>query len=373
MSGKHAILSASSSARWLKCPPSAMLNAAVADTTSEYVQQGTDAHTLCEYKLKKCLGMCAQDPTVHLEYYDAEMEECSDAYVNYILEQKAEVEEHCKDPLVLIEQKLDFSRFVPNGFGTGDCVIVADQELTVIDFKYGVGVEVSAVENTQMMLYGLGALLLFDGIYDIETITMTIYQPRKDNISTWQISKEDLYDWAVNVLNPTAELAAEGKGEFQAGSHCRFCKVKAQCRKRAEYNLELAKYDFAPSPELEDIEIEAVLAKADQLVSWVGDVKDYALQKALQGKKWNDWKLVEGRSNRKYKNEDEAAKAVEAAGFDPYNRKILGITEMTKLLGKEKFNDILKDQIIKPKGKPTLVGRNDRRKEIAVSDFEGED
>ncbi|WP_273234237.1 DUF2800 domain-containing protein [Ileibacterium valens] len=371
----HALLSASSASRWIACPPSALLNAKEADQSSEYAEQGTEAHLLCEYKLTKGLGMEAADPTAELKFFDQEMADCTDDYVRFILEQKAEIEKTCKDPLVLIEQRLDFSKFVPEGFGTGDCLIISDNQIQVIDFKYGSGVEVSAEKNPQMMCYALGALLLYDGIYDIESVKMTIFQPRKDSISSFEISKEDLLKWAEEVLSPAAKLAAKGKGDFKAGDHCRFCKIKNKCRKRAEYNLELARYDFEPGPELEDLEVEAILAKADGLISWINDIKEYALNSALQGKKWEDWKIVEGRSVRKFKSEEETAKIVQEAGYEPYANKLLGITEMTKLLGKAKFNELLKDQIVKPKGKPTLVSRDDKRKEIntAQADFGGEE
>lgn len=371
----HAILSASSAYRWLACPPSALKNAEVEDKPSEFALQGTEAHSLCEYKLKHALGMDATDPTGSLEYYDQEMEECSDAYVGFVLEQKAEVEKTCKDPLVLVEQKLDFSRFVPGGFGTGDCLIIADGELQVIDFKYGTGVQVEAENNPQMMCYALGAMLLYDGIYDIDSMKMTIFQPRKDHVSSAIISKDDLYSWAVDVLHPIAEIAAKGEGEFKAGDHCRFCKIKAACRKRAEYNLELAKYDFKPADELDEVEIAAILEKADGFASWLVDLKDYALSQALKGQKYEGFKLVAGRSVRKYKDEVAVAQTVEQAGFDPWAKKVLGITEMTKLLGKDRFKELLSDFIIKPEGKPTLVPASDKRKElnIASSDFEGEE
>lgn len=372
---EHALLSASSASRWMACPPSALLNAKEPDQTSDYAEEGTEAHKLCEYKLKQNLGQEMADPRVGMKFYTQEMEDCADDYVRFILEQKAEIEKTCMDPLLLIEQKLDFSEYVPDGFGTGDCLLISDNQIQVIDFKYGTGVEVNSEKNPQMMCYGLGALLLYDGIYDIDSIKMTIFQPRKQNISSYEISKDELLDWAQNTLKPAANLAANGEGEFKAGDHCRFCKLKNKCRKRAEYNLELARYDFEPPVELEDAEIEAILEKADQLVSWVNDIKEYALNSALQGKKWDGWKLVEGRSNRKFKSEAETAKIVEEAGFDPWQKKLLGITEMTKMLGKTKFNELLKEQIIKPKGKPTLVTRDDKRKEmnIAASDFEGEE
>lgn len=368
---KHAVLSASSAHRWLACPPSALACAGVKDTASEYAQQGTDAHSLCEYKLLKSLGQKAKDPTENLTYFDEEMADCSDAYTAFVQEQVEAAKQKCADPIVLVEQRLDFSEYVPDGFGTGDCVIVGDGTLSVIDFKYGVGIVVEAERNPQMMCYALGALALFDGIYDIDTVSMTIFQPRRENVSTYTIPKEELLTWAKEVLAPTAELAAKGEGEYCAGEHCQFCKVKATCRKRAEYNLELARYDFEPPANLEDAEIEAVLARADELISWAGDVKEFALQAALQGKQWQDWKVVEGRSNRKYTNDDAVAQTVQNAGYDPYEHKVLGITAMTKLLGKGRFEELLGGLTYKPQGKPTLVPITDRRPVMntAAEDF----
>ena len=244
MPDKHAVLSASSSHRWLACPPSALLCAKEKDKPSEFSLQGTDAHTLCEHKLKTGLGQQTKDPTEDLTFFDEEMADCTDMYAQYVMEQLSIAKEKCSDPIVLVEQHLDFSQWVPEGFGTGDCVIVADETLTVIDFKYGVGILVDAENNPQMLCYALGALSLFDGIYDIKNITMTIFQPRREHVSTFSISKEALLSWAEKTLAPTAQLAAKGEGEYKAGSHCQFCKVKSTCRKRAEYNLELARYDF---------------------------------------------------------------------------------------------------------------------------------
>ncbi|MFR5901433.1 MAG: DUF2800 domain-containing protein, partial [Neglectibacter timonensis] len=250
----HALLSASSSHRWLNCPPSARLCEKYEDTGSEYAQEGTDAHSLCEYKLKQALGMDAADPTENLSFYNEEMEQCALDYAAYVLELVEEAKKTCKDPVVLIEQRLDFSSFVKDGFGTGDCVIIADGTLDIVDYKHGKGVEVSAVENPQMMLYALGALELFDGIYDIDTVRMTIFQPRRENVSVCVMAKDDLLQWACNDLTYKAKLAYEGGGEFACGDWCRFCKAKAVCRKRAEYNLELAKYDFEMPDTLEDAE-----------------------------------------------------------------------------------------------------------------------
>ncbi|UYO64292.1 DUF2800 domain-containing protein [Acetobacterium wieringae] len=371
MPNKHAVLSASSSHRWLLCPPSALLCSKIGDTASEFALQGTDAHVLCEYKLKIALGQKSDDPTAELQYFDEEMVDCSDMYTQYVLEQLAAAKEKCNDPIVLIEQRLDFSKWVPEGFGTGDCVIVADEMLTVIDFKYGVGILVEAEKNPQMMCYALGALQLFDGIYDINSISMTVFQPRRDSVSTYTVSKEELQQWANEVLAPTAQLAAKGEGEYKAGDHCQFCKIKATCRKRAEYNLELARYDFKMPSTLEDDEIEAILSKVDVLVSWAGDIKEYALQQAVSGKEWKEWKIVEGRSNRKYVNEDAVADTVKEAGYDPYEHKVFGITAMTKLLGKKKFEELLSGLTQKPQGNATLVPMSDKRPAMntAANDF----
>lgn len=367
----HSTLSASSSCRWLACPPSAKLNAMVKDTGSDFAREGTCAHELCEYKVRKMLGEDVQDPTENLDFYDSEMEDCTNEYANYIGECIAAAKQKCSDPIVLVEQRLDFSKYVPDGFGTGDCVIVADDVLHVVDFKYGQGVEVSAENNPQMKLYALGALELFDSLYDITQIEMSIFQPRLNNISRCTITKEELLDWAENTLKPIAELAAKGEGEFKAGEHCRFCKVKATCRKRAEYNLELAKYDFAVPNTLETAEISVILTKADELAAWVNDVKEYALQQALSGVQFDGFKVVEGRSVRKYKDEKAVAETVEKAGFNPFEQSVLGITAMTKLLGKSKFEELLGGFITKPKGKPTLVPNSDKRAAInnAADDF----
>lgn len=363
---KHAYLSASASHRWLACPPSAKLCANILDQASEYAQQGTDCHELCAYLVEKALGRDVIDPTENLTYYDAEMQNCAEEYRNYVLEQIEAAKEFCKDPQVMIEQRLDFSRWVENGFGTGDCVIVADEVLQIIDYKHGLGILVSAGDdeyggNSQMMCYALGALEVFGDIYDINQIKMTIFQPRRNNISTYTISKEDLLKWADEVLAPTAQLAYVGKGEFNAGDHCTFCKVKATCRKRAEYNLELAKYDFAMPATLDDTEIAAILEKVDEMISWGNDIKDYALQQAQSGVHFEGWKIVEGRSNRKYTDENAVADTVKDAGFNPYEKKLLGITAMSTLLGKKKFEELLGGLIYKPPGKPTLVPESDKR------------
>jgi hypothetical protein len=271
----------------------------------------------------------------------------------------------------LIEQRVDFSRWVESGYGTADCIIIADGTLQIIDYKHGLGVLVSAEKNPQMQCYALGALELFDDIYDIDSVRMTIYQPRRDNVSTYEISKDELYRWADEVLKPTADLAFVGDGTFLCGEWCGFCKAKHDCRARADANMELARYDFKLPPLLTDEEVEEIISRVDDLVAWAADIKDYALQQAISGKEWNGWKLVEGRSNRKYTNETAVAGAVTDAGFDPYECKVLGVTAMQKLLGKSRFEELLAAYIEKPQGKPTLVPESDKRPAMntAKNDF----
>ena len=367
----HAVLSASSSERWLHCPPSARLCESYEDKGSDYAAEGTDAHELCEYKLRKALGMEAQDPTENLTWFNEEMSDCANGYAAYVLEQVEAAKQTCADPIVLIEQRVDFSRWVESGYGTADCIIIADGTLQIIDYKHGLGVLVSAEGNPQMQCYALGALELFDDIYDIDSVQMTIYQPRRDNVSTYEIIKDELYRWADEVLKPTADLAFVGDGNFLCGEWCGFCKAKHDCRARADANMELARYDFKLPPLLTDEEVEEIISRVDDLVAWAADIKDYALQQAISGKEWNGWKLVEGRSNRKYTNETAVAGAVTDAGFDPYERKVLGVTAMQKLLGKSRFEELLAAYIEKPQGKPTLVPESDKRPAMntAKNDF----
>lgn len=376
----HAFLSPSASHRWLNCPPSAALCAKEKDLPSPYAQQGTDAHALCAYLVEKALGRSTVDPSSDLQYLDREMQECAEGYANFVMEEYEAIRQTCKDAEVMVEQRIDYSKWVKDGKGTADIIIVSDGMAEIIDYKHGLGVIVSAESeefggNPQLLCYSLGMLNLFDGIYDIDTIKMAIFQPRRDNVSTYTISKADLLKWAEEVLKPIAALASEGTGQFKAGDHCQFCKVKATCRKRAEYNLEMAKYDFAMPDELDDTEIDIILTKVEQLISWGNDVKEYALAQALQGTDYEHFKVVAGRSNRRYTSEEAVAKAVTEAGFDPYEKKLLGITAMTSLLGKAKFAELLGDLTCKQQGKPTLVNKTDKRpalKNSAKEDFNDE-
>ena len=365
---KHAVLSASSSHRWLNCTPSAMLEKSFENKGSEAAAEGTAAHELCEHKLKKALKRRSKRPVS--DYNTDEMEECSDAYVDFIMEQSEQAKQKCKDPVVLIEQRLNFSSYVPDGFGTGDCLIVSDDTLHIVDFKYGLGVLVDAEHNPQMMLYALGALAIYQDLYDIETIAMTIFQPRWENVSTWTIPVSELLDWAENELKPKAELAANGEGEYYSGDWCIFCRAKATCRKRAEDNLKMARLDFQEPPLLSDEEIAEVLTQLPDLTKWATEVQEYALEQATKhGKHWTGFKVVRSISRRKYTDEEKVAQAAMESGYeDIYRSMLIPITEMEKLMGKKNFNEILGGLVHKLPGKLTLAPETDKR--LAVDVFE---
>ena len=369
---KHATLSASSSHRWLKCSPSALLEREFPETTSNAAEEGTAAHAMAEHKLNFHLHhKSVFRPSI---YDNEEMEGYTDDYVGFVMDQVEKAKELCADPLVLLEERLDFSKYVPDGFGTGDCVIIADDTLQIIDLKYGLGVLVDAEENPQMMLYALGALATYGNLYDIKEVSMTIFQPRRENVSTWTIQVEQLYQWAEKIVVPTAQLAIQGKGKFQSGSHCTFCKAKVQCRARAEANLKIAELEFQKPILLEDSEIEEVLSVITDLTKWASEVQAYALDMAVnRGKEWNGYKLVAGRSVRKYIDDEQVAKAAIDNGYeDIHKQSLIGLTEMTKLMGKKKFDEILGDFIIKPKGKPSLVPVSDKRTAIQVNNVKNE-
>lgn len=364
---KHAILSASGAHRWMNCTPSARLELEFDDNSGEAAAEGTAAHALSEHKLRKALKMRSKKPVS--PYDSVEMDNYTDGYVEFVLEVIAQAKQACSDPLILIEQQLDFSKYVPDGFGTGDCVIIADGTLHIIDFKYGQGVLVSAEDNPQIKLYALGALDLFDGIYDIEMVSMTIYQPRRENVSTTTVSKESLYQWAEEVLKPKAELAFAGDGNYCPGEWCQFCRAAVKCRARAEAKMKLATFEFALPPLLSDEEIAGILSSIGDLTSWANEIIAYATDAAVNhGKKWPGFKVVEGRSNRKYKDEEAVAEAAKNAGYrDIYKQSLITITEMEKLMGKTKFNEVLGGLIMKPPGKPTLVPVSDKRPEMNTS------
>lgn len=370
----HALLSASGAHRWLNCTPSARLESDEPESTSAAAEQGTAAHALAEHKLRRALKQRSKRPVS--AWIDDEMETLTDDYVSFVQEHISIAQETCGDPQVLIEQRLDFSHIVPGSFGTGDCVIIAEPTLQIIDLKYGQGVLVEAVNNPQLMLYALGALHAFGSLYDIETVSVTIYQPRRANVDTWEISVAELEQWAETEVKPKAELASAGEGEFCPGSWCQFCRIAPTCRARAEANLQLAKLEFVPPAELSDAEIADVLTRIPQLKTWASDVEAYALSKAVnQGVVFEGFKFVAGRSVRKYTSEKDVAAAAEAAGYrDIWDRKLITLTAMEKLMGKPAFNEILGDLVTKPAGKPTLVPASDKRPALdlvsAATDFQ---
>ena len=368
----HAVLSASGAHRWLNCLPSARLELEFVNNESSAAAEGTAAHALCEHKLKKALHMRSKRPVS--VYNSDEMEEHSDAYVEFVMEQLELAKQSCTDPLILIEQRLDFSCYVPQGFGTGDSIIIADKKLHIIDFKYGMGVLVDAVDNPQMKLYALGALEIYDSLYDIEEVFMTIFQPRRENVSTWTIRVEDLKDWAEKELKPKAKKAYDGEGEYLPGEWCTFCRAAVKCRARAEEKLKLAQSEFKLPPLLTDSEIEEVLSKLSDLTKWANEIIAYATDAAVNhGKEWHGFKVVEGRSVRKYKDEDAVAEVAKANGYkDIFRQSLITLTEMERLMGKSKFEKILGDLIHKPPGKPTLVPLSDKRPAMNVSNAKNE-
>lgn len=369
---KHAVLGASSADRWMHCPPSARLTAEMQDEETVFAAAGTAAHAEAEWKVKKALKRRpGRRPSS--EYWTEEMDECTDGYAEYVLGLVTEAKKTCNDPVVLIEQRLDYSCYVPDGFGTGDFLLVSDGTLHIVDLKFG-HLPVYADHNPQMMLYSLGALNLFDMLYDITDITMHIYQPRIQNISVWSISAKELYHWAEEELRPKAELADKGEGEFTPGSWCRFCKARTVCRARADSLLELAKYEFRPPALLTDVEIAEVMAKAEELSQWVSDVMAYATAAAIEkGCCYKGFKLVEGRSVRKFTDLKAVEEAAKQAGYtDIYNKSLITLTAFEKLMGKDTFNAVLGQYITKPPGKLTLVPVSDKRPEVFANTINDE-
>jgi hypothetical protein len=371
----HAKLSASGSKRWLSCPPSAKLEQSFPDSQSTYAAEGSFAHSLGELELRKYLGYLTDESHELLlkdlqanDFYSKEMADHVQTYVDICIEKINAARAVSKDAVILLEQRLDYSAWVPEGFGTGDVVIIADGKAEVVDLKYGKGVPVEAEGNTQMRLYGLGALHQFDFLYGIDEITMTIVQPRLDSISSETLTSNELLDWAEAVVRPKAKLAWAGEGEFSAGDHCKFCRANPTCRARAEENLKLAALDFQEPFLLEAHEIGEILGKLGRFIDWAKDVQDYALDQAVNhGVTWPGWKVVEGTSRRKYVDEDCVATVLLAAGYKDeviYEKSLHGITKMTELLGKKPFNALLTSYIVKPPGKPTLAPESDKRPAI---------
>ena len=385
MPNSHALLGPSSAHRWLICTPSARLEEGLPDTGSAYAAEGTLAHRLGELLLRteyECDDISEELAEVEADpQYSIAMLEHMVGYADFVRERAAEVKDRCGALCMHIEQRVDFSEYVPDGVGTADCVILADGLIDVIDLKYGAGIPVKAEDNPQMKLYALGCLSAFDLFYDITDIRMTIYQPRLDSISTAVISRGELEEWAENFLKPRAALAYAGGGSFAPSeATCKWCKARALCKARAKYQLELAVKDFQEPALMDKTEIAEVLTRIPDLLAWANKVKEYAEDAAVNhGVSFPGWKLVEGRANRRYVDEGAIARLLKKAGFaaaDIYKPKeLLGITAMEKLVGVKKLEELAGCLIEKSVGAPTLVPESDKRPELntaakAVSDFE---
>ncbi len=377
---KHAVLSASGAHRWLNCTASARLEEKYESTQTKYTMEGTLAHELAELKLRKTYEtMSTKTYNARLkeikenELYKPEMEAHTDTYAEYI----KSIMYTSKSPYINIEYKTDFSKYVPEGFGTTDCVIVEGNTLHVIDFKYGQGVAVSAENNPQMMLYALGIYEAVSMIYNIEKVNLTIVQPRLDNISEYETTVSELINWGENTVKSKAEEAFMGLGTFEPGEWCRFCKAKGECRARAERNLEaVEELQNHDARLLENFEIGNILMQCKDVEDWLKDLRETALNKILNGEKVEGWKAVEGRSNRIITDIDKAFELLKENGFNEavlYERKPLSLTELEKLVGKKKFGELMTEFIEKPKGKPALVEICDKRPDYAIGTTAEED
>ena len=379
----HARLSPSSAERWIACPPSVKLSERFPDTTTSYAEEGTTAHLIAEITIRKALGLITeQEAATRMEeaelslYYSKDMPGNLEPYIEYVVSHSADAD------FIGLEEKLDISEWVPGGYGTSDAVIIKGDLLEVVDLKYGQGVPVSATGNPQFRLYGLGAVEEWHMLYPFSRVRCTVIQPRLDSISSEELSVPELLDWAERVLRPAALLAEKGEGEYRSGDHCRWCKAKAICRRRAEDNMALARYEFAEPALLTNEDIADVLSAAGELKTWASDVEAYALDQALNhGVSFHGYKLVEGRSLRQLTDEDGAVRILMENGVAEeslYTRSLVGIPAMEKLVGKRRLAELLKDHIVKPQGKPTLVRDTDKRPalnsiEAAAQDFkEGE-
>lgn len=365
---EHALLSASSSKRWINCPPSARLEEQFPDTTSIYAREGTLAHSIAELKVRKYFIEPMSQRTFNSrlkklqkeELYKPEMLEHTDTYLEYI---KNIALKYKSKPFVAVEKRLDYSDIAPGGFGTGDCILISGDTLHVIDFKYGSGVTVYAENNTQMMLYAVGAIKAYSMLYTINNVEMSIVQPRIDNISEYSMTVNDLNEWAESI-KPAAELAYKGEGEFNDGDWCRFCRANAVCRKRSENITALEAFGDKLPPLLSDKEVGSLLEKVQKFKRWASDIEDYALTAILDGKEIPGWKAVISRKCRAFTDTEKAFKAVTEKGYDEsmlYERKPLSLTNIEKLMGKAEFDAVLSDYITVSQGKPTLAPLSDKR------------
>lgn len=374
MPGLHAYLSPSSAKRWMACTPSVKLEEKMPpEESSIYAQEGTLAHDIAEQKLTKW----ANKKRNKIICNDKDMDEYTDQYRDYVIELYNTVKKKCKDPVLLIEQKLELSDWTIDGFGTGDAIIIGDDTLHIIDLKYGKGVPVSAIENPQIRLYALGAIREYEALYDFDKVCMHIFQPRLNNISTDTLTIQDLIEWGSKEARPKAELAYGGKGEYVPGEHCAFCRAKAVCKARADHIMKLQEFGFMDADLLSNDEISKILAVVDDLTKWASDVKGYALDQMLSGAHIDGFKVVEGRSVRKITDENLLVQNMKEKGFDEtllYERKLLTLTALEKLTGKKDFAIISAGCIEKPAGAPTIAPVSDKRPEFSsgADDFKEE-
>ena len=379
MPGTHAVLSPSAAHRWLHCTAAPRLEEHVEDKGSSYAEEGTLAHAYCAKHLKEYLSLPTTDEDKEIAelndaYHTGEMDEATAIYRTIVLDKYEKARERVSDAQLLVEVRLDFTQYIPDGFGTADAVIIADGTMEIIDFKYGKGVKVNAANNPQMMIYALGAYQQFSFEYNISRVQMTIVQPRIDNLSEWSINKFDLLAWATYCLQPKAREAFDGKGHQEPGEWCQFCKVKASCKALADQTF--AVIEEHPDPLLispEDMAAK-VLPMLDTIKTWIKGVDEYTLQQALSGTKYEGYKLVAGRSVRKITDAAQVIAALsqeydEAAFMKP--RELKSITDLEKICGKKHFNELCADWIDKPVGKPTLVPASDKREELNTDDFAG--
>jgi len=381
----HAKLSASGSAKWLVCTPSANLEATLPDEDSEFAKEGTFAHAMFEQDLLMMLGRPTKPLPKDLLHFDtAELREYVAEAVNVAWDRIIDAYSRCKDPVILVEQRLDFSMWVPEGFGTGDLVIITDDLVEVLDLKYGKGIYVDPMENSQLRLYGLGAYYELCHLYDIQRVRMTVLQPRLSNFRSEELSMDELLEWGKQEVMPRAKAAWVGAGKFVPGNHCRdgFCRARYVCPARAQASLEVAKAEFSSPvpPAVETLtmdRIAALLPQADMVIDWFNDLKAHALKQAVEhGITVPGFKVVEGRSNRKYSDHDAVAAKLKDSGIPEeimYERSLLGITAMESAIGKKKFTELLGDLIVKPSGKPTLVPEGDKRPALALAASAAED
>lgn len=394
---KHALLGASKAEQWLNCPPSVIWEQSFPEReTSDAAAEGTLAHAIAEERLRRMLegkkpltsARNKKNPLWH-----PAMDEHVETYTAYVWDAYQEARRQTSDALLLLEQRLDFSDFVPDGFGTGDAILIADGLMQVFDLKFGKGVPVDAKDNPQIRLYALGATGEFSDLYDIDAVTMHIVQPRLDNITSETMQVSMLRKWGGEYVKPRAELAARGEGNLLAGEHCRWCRCRSVCRAYGNRQVEIAKYRFADNdaacnalftgdwsgidPEDENLpasfsdeEIASILLGVDGLVRWAKSIKDYALeQSANHGVTYPGWKLVEGRANRKLTDEKKAASLLMREGYGTDEIMTLkGIGDLEELVGKKTLASVLEGILIKPAGKPVLAPEDDRRPAISSAE-----